>query len=159
MNLLANKTYNKQDNYSLKSIYNIIIIIIMINYNYSFICTYKELNQDYYSNLCYQIQLLQVFNMDKYDEYILQKNIESVYIFLRDNNYIKEIFKLLQEKLPCFNCNSISRFPEPLPKYGTVTNCLGVKFNLHAGLVNVVNLSSLFVWISQPLIPPSYEPL
>ena len=72
----------------------------MINYNYSFICTYKELNQDYYSNLCYQIQLLQVFNMDKYDEYILQKNIESVYIFLRDNNYIKEIFKLLQEKLP-----------------------------------------------------------
>tara|TARA_Y100000992_G_scaffold302285_1_gene275881 strand:- start:37548 stop:37934 length:387 start_codon:yes stop_codon:yes gene_type:complete len=69
-----------------------------INYNKSFSCTYKKFNDDYDSNLCYQIQLLQAFNMNKYDEYILQKNIENLFIFLRDNTDIINICNLLKNK-------------------------------------------------------------
>ena len=42
-----------------------------MNYNTRLICTYKKFDTDYYCNLCYQIQLLQVFDMLKYDEFIL----------------------------------------------------------------------------------------
>lgn len=68
------------------------------NYNKSFICTYKKFHDEYNSNLCYQIQLLQAFNMNKYDEYILQKNIENLYIFLRDDVNIIKICELLKKK-------------------------------------------------------------
>lgn len=68
------------------------------NYNKSFICTYKNFDDEYNSNLCYQIQLLQVFNMNKYDEYILQTNIENLYIFLRDNINIIKICELFKKK-------------------------------------------------------------
>lgn len=68
------------------------------NYNKSFICTYKNFDDEYNSNLCYQIQLLQAFNMNKYDEYMLQKNIENLYIFLRDNINIIKICELFKKK-------------------------------------------------------------
>jgi len=68
------------------------------NYNKSFICTYKKFDDEYNSNLCYQIQLLQAFNMNKYDEYMLQKNIENLYIFLRYNLNIIKICELLKKK-------------------------------------------------------------
>jgi len=70
------------------------------NYNINFLCTYKSYNEDYYTNLCYQIQLLQVFNMIKYDETILQKNIENIYKILRENIFLKEIFTILENKHP-----------------------------------------------------------
>ncbi len=69
-----------------------------INYNKKFICTYKSFEEDYYSNLCYQIQLLQAFNMMYYDEYILTKNIEKIFSYLRDYREIIEILQLLLEK-------------------------------------------------------------
>jgi hypothetical protein len=70
------------------------------NYNINFLCTYKSYNEDYYTNLCYQIQLLQVFNMIKYDETILQKNIENIYKILRENIFLKEIFTILENNHP-----------------------------------------------------------
>jgi hypothetical protein len=79
------------------------------NYNKSFICTYKKFGDEYNSNLCYQIQLLQAFNMNKYDEYMLQKHIENLYIFLRDNVNIIKICELLKKKytnLSFFNTQS-----------------------------------------------------
>ena len=54
-----------------------------INYNSQFICIYRHYDEFEYQNLCYQIQLLQAFNMMKYDEYILQKNVERIYQSLR----------------------------------------------------------------------------
>ncbi len=70
-----------------------------INYNYNFLCTYTDFSNNYYSNLCYQIQLLQAFNMQKYDEFILNKNIQSMFVLLKDNLEIKNILLLLSKKI------------------------------------------------------------
>ena len=69
-----------------------------INYNLDFLCTYKSFNENYDSNLCYQIQLLQAFNMSKYDEFIINNNIEKTYLYLRDNEEIKKIINILSTK-------------------------------------------------------------
>ena len=50
-----------------------------INYNTNFLCTYKSFSDSYYSNLCYQIQLLQAFNMKLYNATQLSNNINSCY--------------------------------------------------------------------------------
>lgn len=72
-------------------------------YNNEFICTYKSLEDEYSSNLCYQIQLLQAFNMTKYDDYILQINMEKIYNLLKENIYIKKIYSLIEKKYPEIN--------------------------------------------------------
>ena len=69
-----------------------------INYNLDFLCTYKGFDDNYYANLCYQIQLLQSFNMSKYDEFIINNNIEKTYLYLRDNEEIKKIINILSTK-------------------------------------------------------------
>ena len=51
-----------------------------ISYNSDFLTTYKSFTEEYYSDLCYKIQLLQAFNMEKYDEFILQQNIKKTYL-------------------------------------------------------------------------------
>ena len=49
--------------------------IMAINYNNNFITTYKSFEEPYYSDLCYKIQLLQAFNMIKYDEFIFTLDV------------------------------------------------------------------------------------
>ena len=73
-----------------------------INYNNELILTYKMFKEEEDSNLCYQIQLLQAFNMPKYDDFILQKNIESVYEILKNEKTINEIVILLTEKMKSY---------------------------------------------------------
>ena len=73
-----------------------------INYNSELVLTYKLFNNENDCNLCYQIQLLQAFNMLKYDDYILQKNIETIYELLKNINTIKSIIILLSEKMKTY---------------------------------------------------------
>lgn len=73
-----------------------------INYNSQLVLTYKMFKEEEDSNLCYQIQLLQAFNMLKYDDFILQKNIESVYEILKNEKTINEIVILLTEKMKSY---------------------------------------------------------
>jgi len=70
------------------------------NYNFNFLCTYKNLenDDDLDSTLCYQIQLLQAFNMDTYNENILNSNIKKVYDLLHKNEEIKQIIYFLSNK-------------------------------------------------------------
>ena len=68
-----------------------------INYNSSFITTYKSFDEPYYSDLCYKIQLLQVFNMIKYDEFMLQQNIQKTYYVLREEEKIQKIMSVLSQ--------------------------------------------------------------
>ena len=70
------------------------------NYNTQFISTYKQFEDPEDSNICYQMQLLQAFYMNKYNEEVLQKKIENIYNILRENEHLKEIFLLLKEKHP-----------------------------------------------------------
>lgn len=84
-------------------------------YNNEFICTYKSLEDEYSSNLCYQIQLLQAFSMTKYDDKILQINMEKIYNLLRENIYIKKIYSLIQKKYP--EINFINSFNDNLDNF------------------------------------------
>ena len=71
-----------------------------MNYNSDFICTYKLLeNQETdCANLCYQTQLLQALNMKNYDDFIITKNIEALYFFLKHNNEVVSLLLALKEK-------------------------------------------------------------
>jgi hypothetical protein len=68
-----------------------------INYNSSFITTYKSFDEPYYNDLCYKIQLLQAFNMIKYDEFMLQQNIQKTYYSLREEEKIQKIMSVLSQ--------------------------------------------------------------
>ena len=70
-----------------------------ISYNSDFLTTYRSLTEEYYSDLCYKIQLLQAFNMEKYDEFILQQNIKKTYYFMRENEELKIIYEILSKKI------------------------------------------------------------
>ena len=69
-----------------------------INYNTNFLCTYKSFPDNYYSNLCYQIQLLQAFNMKFYDEKALSKAIYNCYKSFSNDKTINEILDLITIK-------------------------------------------------------------
>ena len=71
-----------------------------MNYSSDFICTYKLLEDEDAdcANLCYQTQLLQALNMTNFDDFIIQKNIEALYFFLKDYSEIIGILMLLKEK-------------------------------------------------------------
>ena len=69
-----------------------------INYNTDFLCTYKSFTDSYYSNLCYQIQLLQAFNMKLYDATQLSDNINKCYQYYINNEMINEILNLVNVK-------------------------------------------------------------
>lgn len=80
-----------------------------ISYNTEFLCTYKNLDEEYYQNLCYQIQILQALNINKYDDTIVSNHIEKIYYFLQNNNEIDIILLALKEK---YKNSSISFFIE-----------------------------------------------
>ena len=71
-----------------------------MNYKCDFLCTYKLLEdeEDDCANLCYQTQLLQALNMKNYDNFIITKNIEALYFFLKTNSEIVGLLILLKEK-------------------------------------------------------------
>jgi hypothetical protein len=71
-----------------------------MNYKYDFLCTYKllETEETDCANLCYQTQLLQALNMKNYDDFIITKNIEALYFFLKDNNEVISLLLALKEK-------------------------------------------------------------
>ena len=82
-------------NNSLNSYYN---NIENINYTSEFLCTYKNLDEEYYQHLCYQIQILQALNISKYDETIISNHIEKIFYFLHNYYEIDIILLALKEK-------------------------------------------------------------
>lgn len=83
------------NNNSLNEFYN---NIKNINYNTEFICTYKKMDGEYYQTLCYQIQMLQALNINKYDETIISNHIEQLFYFLQNYYEIDIILLALKEK-------------------------------------------------------------
>jgi uncharacterized metal-binding protein len=94
------------NNNSLNAYYN---NIENINYNSEFLCTYKSFTEEYYKTLCYQIQMLQALNINKYDEDIVSSYIEKIYYFLQNYYEINIILLALKEK---YKSTSISFFIE-----------------------------------------------
>ena len=62
-------------------------------YNADFICTYKLMDDDDDRNIMYQIQLLQAFGMQKFDEDEINEKVLQLYHTLIDCDEIKEILE------------------------------------------------------------------
>ena len=48
-------------------------------YNFDMLCTYKLMDNDEDRKLMYQLQLLQLFNLEKFDEALLSEHINKLY--------------------------------------------------------------------------------
>ena len=83
------------NNNSLSTYYN---NIENINYNSEFLCTYKSMTEEYYQQLCYQIQMLQALNINSYDDTMVTNHIEKIYYFLQNYYEIDIIILALKEK-------------------------------------------------------------
>jgi hypothetical protein len=63
-----------------------------------YICTYKQITEDDESEkglreLMYQIQYLQLFGLQKFDETIISEKIEAVYKQLEHESFLDELFE------------------------------------------------------------------
>jgi len=66
---------------------------ISINYITDFVCTYNLIEDSDESNLLYQIQFLQAFNLVSFDDKIINKITEDLYEKYKNN---AEILKLME---------------------------------------------------------------
>tara|TARA_B100001093_G_scaffold513195_1_gene584598 strand:+ start:1489 stop:1896 length:408 start_codon:yes stop_codon:yes gene_type:complete len=65
------------------------------------LCTYKyfEKEDSDIAHICYQTQLLQVFNMNEFDDKILENNIKNLYSCIKKSDKIQEIIMFLSNDM------------------------------------------------------------
>lgn len=64
-----------------------------------FICTYKLINDNIEeSNMLYQIQLLQSFNLSQFDEKQINQKIQIIYNQIKNHPQIIKLINLVKEK-------------------------------------------------------------
>jgi len=68
------------------------------NIRTDFICTYNMINDENESIDLYRIQLLQIFNLQSFNENYISSIIHNIYFQLKHSNEIKEIIKIIFEK-------------------------------------------------------------
>ena len=69
-------------------------------YNYDFLCTYQLIDDDEtLSNICYQQQLLQAFNLDQYDDKKIKESMGKIYYEICNFNEFITIFNKIQDDL------------------------------------------------------------
>ena len=80
-----------------------------INYITDFVCTYNLIDPNFsYNNSLYQIQLLQAFDLEIFDDIIINKITEQLYENYKNNDYIIKILnecsnkKYLNDELTLF---------------------------------------------------------
>lgn len=76
-------------------------------YNFDMICTYKLMDNDDDRKLMYQIQLLQLFNLEKFDDVLLSENINKLYNTFKMNKNIIELIENNPYKNQLMNNNLI----------------------------------------------------
>ena len=62
-----------------------------MNINTNFLCTYQLIDNYDESFILYKIQFLQIFNLDNYDDNIINEKVEKLYNKVKNNNLIKNI--------------------------------------------------------------------
>lgn len=60
-------------------------------YQTDFLCTYKLMNKLSYQDELYRIQILQAFNLEKWNDNQIHDTIGELYLLLKDNDEIKQI--------------------------------------------------------------------
>ena len=76
-------------------------------YNFDMICTYKLMDNDDDRKLMYQIQLLQLFNLEKFDDVLLSENINKLYNTFKMNKNKIELIENNPYKNQLMNNNLI----------------------------------------------------
>ena len=73
--------------------------------NIDFICTYQLLKDYEESFMLYKVQFLQIFNIEEYDDNLINKSVENLYNKIKDNEIIKKLIannKYYQDNLASF---------------------------------------------------------
>jgi len=61
-------------------------------YQTDFICTYKLMSDPSDQDELYRVQLIQAFDLEKWDDAKIQKHLQELYLLIKDTNEFKEIF-------------------------------------------------------------------
>lgn len=69
----------------------------MISYQHDFICTYKLMDNDNDQEQMYRIQLLQAFNLNHWDDNIINQTIMELFTIISDSSDFKQIFRKARE--------------------------------------------------------------
>jgi hypothetical protein len=81
---------------SLKDVYNSKVLTTYKNHNNNEI--FKMDDGDELSHICYQNQLMQIFNLSNFDEHLVTKIVEQIYDFFKQFNCIIELIALIKEQ-------------------------------------------------------------
>jgi hypothetical protein len=84
-----------QDLEALKEIYNSKLLTTYKNHNNDI---FKMDDDDDLSHICYQNQLIQIFNINNFDEKKVCKIVEQIYDFFKHFNCIKDLIDLIKEQ-------------------------------------------------------------
>ena len=78
---------------------------INIDINIDFACTYQLIDDYDDSFMLYKVQFLQIFNLQDYDDNLINKKVENLYDKIKDNEIIKNLIendKYYQDNLASF---------------------------------------------------------
>ena len=73
--------------------------------NTDFACTYQLIEDYDDSFMLYKVQFLQIFNIEEYDDNLINRKVENLYNKIRDNEIIKKLIannKYYQDNLASF---------------------------------------------------------
>jgi len=83
------------------NIYLLINLYLMDHVILDFIPTYKLITDNINdSNMLYQLQFLQFFNINNYDDSIINNKINNIYLEIKDNDKIIELIQIIKNKNP-----------------------------------------------------------
>ena len=81
------------------NIYLLINLYLMDHVILDFIPTYKLITDNINdSNMLYQLQLLQFFNIKHFDDSIINNKINNIYLEIKDNDKIIELIQIIDRK-------------------------------------------------------------
>lgn len=73
--------------------------------NTNFLCTYQLLENYEESFMLYKVQFLQMFNIEEYDDNLINSKVENLYNKIKDNEIIKKLIannKYYEDNLASF---------------------------------------------------------
>jgi hypothetical protein len=93
------------------NIYLLINLYLMDQVILDFIPTYKLITDNINdSNMLYQLQFLQFFNINNYDDSIINNKINNIYLQIKDNDKIIQLIQIIKNKNPNVSIDDIIAF-------------------------------------------------
>ena len=77
-------------------------------YQHNFLCTYQDIDDEKLSNICFQMQFLQAFNIETFDNKIINNLTESLYEELKNEATFKRLLINLKNNINNNNNDKIN---------------------------------------------------